>query len=158
MSTNVVATDAQPKSTRKYSESDVYRSEELELLDHSIGIIGKLIRGHNDETKLMSMSIEKTDGVLKNIDSGIRLVNSLASTRIKLLQMDTDSNDRGRLMSLLNNVKFRNVIGDEPRTLDIPIDTEDEPEIVYGELDEGVEQLSIKLLELEGEKNDDDLL
>lgn len=148
----------QPQTARKYTEKDIYKQEEMDLLDHSISIISKLISNNNDEHKIASMSIEKSEAVLKYIDSGVKLVNTLASNRIKLIQMDTDSNDRGRLMSLLNNVQLRNIKRDEPRVIDIDIEDGIVDTIVRGELTEGVEQLSLKLLDLERENDDNNLL
>ena len=148
----------QPQTTRKYTEKDIYKKEEMDLLDHSISIISKLISNNNDEHKIAAMSIEKSEAVLKNIDSGVKLVNTLANNRIKLIQMDTDSNDRGRLMTLLNNVQLRNIVRDEPRVIDVDIEDGVLDTIVRGELTEGVEQLSLKLLDLERENDDNNLL
>ena len=148
----------QPQTTRKYTEKDIYKKEEMDLLDHSISIISKLISNNNDEHKMADMSIEKSEAVLKYIDSGVKLVNTLANNRIKLIQMDTDSNDRGRLMTLLNNVQLRNIVRDEPRVIDVDIEDGVLDTIVRGELTEGVEQLSLKLLDLERENDDDNLL
>ena len=148
----------QPQTTRKYTEKDIYKKEEMDLLDHSISIISKLISNNNDEHKIAAMSIEKSEAVLKYIDSGVKLVNTLANNRIKLIQMDTDSNDRGRLMTLLNNVQLRNSVRDEPRVIDVDIEDGVLDTIVRGELTEGVEQLSLKLLDLERENDDNNLL
>ena len=148
----------QPQPTRKYTEKDIYKKEEMDLLDHSISIISKLISNNNDEHKIAAMSIEKSEAVLKYIDSGVKLVNTLANNRIKLIQMDTDSNDRGRLMTLLNNVQLRNIVRDEPRVIDVDIEDGVLDTIVRGELTEGVEQLSLKLLDLERENDDNNLL
>ncbi len=148
----------QPQTTRKYTEKDIYKKEEMDLLDHSISIISKLISNNNDEHKIAAMSIEKSEAVLKYIDSGVKLVNTLANNRIKLIQMDTDSNDRGRLMTLLNNVQLRNIVRDEPRVIDVDIEDGVLDTIVRGELTEGVEQLSLKLLDLERENDDNNLL
>ena len=148
----------QPQTTRKYTEKDIYKKEEMDLLDHSISIISKLISNNNDEYKIAAMSIEKSEAVLKYIDSGVKLVNTLANNRIKLIQMDTDSNDRGRLMTLLNNVQLRNIVRDEPRVIDVDIEDGVLDTIVRGELTEGVEQLSLKLLDLERENDDNNLL
>ena len=148
----------QPQTTRKYTEKDIYKKEEMDLLDHSISIISKFISNNNDEHKIAAMSIEKSEAVLKYIDSGVKLVNTLANNRIKLIQMDTDSNDRGRLMTLLNNVQLRNIVRDEPRVIDVDIEDGVLDTIVRGELTEGVEQLSLKLLDLERENDDNNLL
>ena len=148
----------QPQTTRKYTEKDIYKKEEMDLLDHSISIISKLISNNNDEHKIAAMSIEKSEAVLKYIDSGVKLVNTLANNRIKLIQIDTDSNDRGRLMTLLNNVQLRNIVRDEPRVIDVDIEDGVLDTIVRGELTEGVEQLSLKLLDLERENDDNNLL
>ena len=72
--------------------------------------------------------------------------------------MGTDSNGRGRLMTLLNNVQLRNIVRDEPRVIDVDIEDGVLDTIVRGELTEGVEQLSLKLLDLERENDDNNLL
>lgn len=139
--------------------SMLYNDDEQSIIDHSLCIMGHLIKSHNHPGKLDSMSIDKTDGLLRVIDSATKLVNTLATTKIRLMSINSQSDDRGRLIAILKNIDLRNnqKNGDDVRS--VTIEDADIVDIaipmVRGELTSGIEQLSMELLEYEREVDND---
>lgn len=138
----------------KIDTSIVYGEIETGIIDHSLGILSKIISRYNDPAMLQGLSIDKMDSVLRVVDTSMSTVNKLAATKLKIASIKSESDDRTRMMNILTNVNLRREINasrsaenfTELRDVDI-IPTE----VVRGELSTGVDQLSIELLELENE-------
>lgn len=138
----------------KLTINNLYSEDEQAILDHSIGIMGKLVKQYNHADRLENISIDKTDSVIRVVDAATKVTMAMASNKIKIAQMTNESDDRSRLVSILSNMEIR-----RPNTLDSArvIDLTDEEisavdvNLVRGELSDGVEQLSLELLDLEKE-------
>ena len=138
--------------------STIYGVDEQSIIDNSLGIMGLLVAKYNDPEVLNNMSIDKTDSVLRVVESANKLVQTLSTNKLRLMNMKSESDDRTRLVNILRDVTLRNrtipVLTDRPTSLDDDaIDVE--IEIGKGELTQGVEQLSLELLEYEKENLDD---
>ena len=149
-----MATDVKQVDT-----SMLYGDDEQTILDHSLSIMGQLLKKHTNPEILNGMSIDKTDGLLRIIDSATKLVNTMATTKIRLMGINNQSDDRSRLIAILKNIDLRNnqKSNDDNRTTSI-----EDAEIVNlvvpmvrGELTGGIEQLSMELLEYERETDND---
>ena len=149
-----MATDVKQVDT-----SMLYGEDEQTILDHSLSIMGQLLKKHTNPEMLNGMSIDKTDGLLRIIDSATKLVNIMATTKIRLMGINNQSDDRSRLIAILKNIDLRNnqKSNDDNRTTSI-----EDAEIVdlvvpmvRGELTGGIEQLSMELLEYERETDND---
>lgn len=134
----------------------LYSEEENNIINHSTGIMSKLLVKFNDQDVLDSMSIDKTDSVLRMVKEGMDLVNKMSSNRIRVESMKTDSDDRNRLMNILTNRGLRGSIKVQRDPSDLVItdtgmESIVEGTIVRGELSVGVNQMNEEMLELEKE-------
>lgn len=144
---------------KQVDTSMLYGEDEQTILDHSLSIMGQLLKKHTNPEILNGMSIDKTDGLLRIIDSATKLVNTMATTKIRLMGINNQSDDRSRLIAILKNIDLRNnqKSVDSSRTTSI-----EDAEVVdfvvpmvRGELTGGIEQLSMELLEYERETDND---
>lgn len=139
--------------------SAVYGANEQAMIDHSLGIMSHLLKRYNDPAELDRMSIDKTDSILRIVESSTKLVNTLASTKLRLMSMKSESDDRSRLLSILTDVNIRKTLGapiDRATSISDSDIVDIDVEIGRGELTTGVEQLSLELLTLDKEGRDDD--
>lgn len=144
---------------KQVDTSMLYGEDEQNILDHSLSIMGQLLKKHTNPEILNGMSIDKTDGLLRIVDSATKLVNTMATTKIRLMGINNQSDDRSRLIAILKNIDLRNnqKSNDDTRTTSIE-DAEIVDlvvPIVRGELTGGIEQLSMELLEYERETYND---
>lgn len=131
--------------------SIIYGQVEQEIIDHSLGIMGKLVKSLNNDD-VTDLSIDRTESVIKTVESATNIVKKLSDTKLKLMSMKEESDDRGRLMSLLTDIKLRKGVHTEgERTTELDDAETIGVETVRGELDSGIEQLNMTLLELETE-------
>lgn len=144
---------------KQVDTSMLYGEDEQNILDHSLSIMGQLLKKHTNPEILNGMSIDKTDGLLRIVDSATKLVNTMATTKIRLMGINNQSDDRSRLIAILKNIDLRNnqKSNDDTRTTSI-----EDAEIVdlvvpmvRGELTGGIEQLSMELLDYERETYND---
>ena len=145
----------------KVDTSLLYDERENSIIDHSLGILNKIIARYDDPEMLRGLSIDKMDSVLRLVDSSMNTVNKLSSAKLKLMNIKSDSDDRTRMMSILTNINLRREIN-QARSSDnytelrdddiIDVDTT----VVRGELSTGVEQLTLELLDLEDEVSKED--
>ena len=131
--------------------SVLYTDVERELLDNTSGIMLKLAQSYS-KLDLASMSIDKTESVLKIVDSIEKNINKRANLTLKLMALQDTNDDRERLVEFLTNVHLRRAIN-TPRTAAVELDDNDVIEanvsLAKGELSQGIEQLSLELLDLE---------
>lgn len=135
--------------------SIIYGGIEQDIIDHSLGIMSKLVSSLNTDN-VTDLSIDKTESVIKTVESATNIIKKLSDTKLKLLSMKEESNDRGRLMSILTDIKLRRSDNGGARMIELDEEVIHTASTVRGELSEGVEQLNMALLEIEGEINNDD--
>lgn len=144
---------------KQVDTSMLYGEDEQSILDHSLSIMGHLLKKHTNPAILDSMSIDKTDGLLRIIDSANKIVNSMATTKIRLMSINNQSDDRSRLIAILKNIDLRNNQKQLDGNRNISIEDADIVDIVVpiarGELTDGIEQLSMELLDYERETDND---
>lgn len=142
------------EQAKKIDTSQVYDSSDVQLMDHITSIQTNLIKGLDDPKVLDGMSIDKTDSVLRIVDSIEKSINRKANIKVKLMTIQDINDDRDRLISLLTNPNLRtninsrrlsNIELDDADIIDVPVT------INKGEFSTGIEQLSTELLELEKE-------
>ena len=78
---------------KQVDTSMLYGEDEQTILDHSLSIMGQLLKKHTNPEILNGMSIDKTDGLLRIIDSATKLVNTMATTKIRLMGINNKSDD-----------------------------------------------------------------
>ncbi len=144
---------------KQIDTSMIYGEDEQTILDHSLSIMGQLLKKHTNPEVLNSMSIDKTDGLLRIVDSATKIVNTMATTKIRLMSINNQSDDRSRLIAILKNIDLRNNQkgSDDNRTTSIE-DADIVDVVVHtvrGELTGGIEQLSMELLDYERETYND---
>lgn len=138
--------------------SVLYGNDEMSIIEHSLGIMGHLVRKYNDPNILDNMSIDKTDSVLRVLESANKLVSTLSTNKLRLMNMKSESDDRSRLVAILKDINLRNrttpII--QNRRFDIDDSEVDVSSLNLGrgELSQGVEQLTLELLEYEKEVED----
>lgn len=129
----------------------LYNDIEKQLLENTSGIMLKLVESYA-KMDLASMSIDKTESVLKIVDSVEKNINKRANLALKLMAVQDTNNDRERLIDIITNIELRKA-NSTSRSGDIEIeDVEVEQanvDIARGELTTGIEQLSLELLDLE---------
>ncbi len=144
---------------KQVDTSMLYGEDEQSIIDHSLSIMGHLLKKHNSPNILDSMSIDKTDGLLRIVDSATKIVNSLTTTKIRLMSINNESDDRSRLIAILKNIDLRNNQKDINTDRSVTIEDADIVDIVVpiarGELTGGIEQLSMELLDYEREVEND---
>lgn len=132
--------------------SVLYNDTEQAMIDHSLGIMNHLLSRYNNPSELDRMSIDKTDSILRIVESSTKLVNTLATTKLRLMSMKSESDDRSRLLSILTDVNARKQlaapVNRATEITDVDVSSVD-VNMVRGELTTGVEQLSLELLEYE---------
>lgn len=144
---------------KQIDTSMLYGDDEQSILDHSLSIMSHLLKKHTNPNILDTMSIDKTDGLLRIVDSATKLVNTMATTKIRLMSINNQSDDRSRLIAILKNIDLRNnqIEVDANRT--VAIEDADIVDVVVpmvrGELTGGIEQLSMELLDYERETDND---
>lgn len=144
---------------KQIDTSMLYGDDEQSILDHSLSIMSHLLKKHTNPNILDTMSIDKTDGLLRIVDSATKLVNTMATTKIRLMTINNQSDDRSRLIAILKNIDLRNnqIEVDANRT--VAIEDADIVDVVVpmvrGELTGGIEQLSMELLDYERETDND---
>lgn len=146
------------KKQDEVDTSIVYGTDEQSIIDHSLGIMGKLVARYNN-AEVSDLSIDKTESVIRIVESATNIVKKLADTKLKILSIKEESDDRGRLLDLLTDLRIRKNPNDDieyARVFEVEDKTLEEVSTVRGELDDGVEQLNITLLELKGDTQDDD--
>ena len=57
---------------KQVDTSMLYGEDEQTILDHSLSIMGQLLKKHTNPEILNGMSIDKTDGLLRIIDSATK--------------------------------------------------------------------------------------
>lgn len=144
---------------KQVDTSMLYGDDEQSILDHSLSIMGHLLKKHSNPEMLNSMSIDKTDGLLRIVDSATKLVNTMATTKIRLMSINNESDDRSRLIAILKNIDLRNNQKEVDSDRSVTIEDADIVDIVVpiarGELTGGIEQLSMELLEYQREVEND---
>lgn len=144
---------------KQVDTSMLYGEDEQTILDHSLSIMGQLLKKHTNPEILNGMSIDKTDGLLRIIDSATKLVNTMATTKIRLMGINNQSDDRSRLIAILKNIDLRNNQKSVDSSRTTSIEDAEVVDIVVpmvrGELTGGIEQLSMELLEYERETDND---
>lgn len=144
---------------KQVDTSMLYGEDEQTILDHSLSIMGQLLKKHTNPEILNGMSIDKTDGLLRIIDSATKLVNTMATTKIRLMGINNQSDDRSRLIAILKNIDLRNnqksVDGSRTTSIEDAEVVDFVVPMVRGELTGGIEQLSMELLEYERETDND---
>lgn len=138
--------------------SVIYDDTDLQLMDNTSAILLNLAKAYNNPEMLDGMSIDKTDSVLRIIDSIEKTVNKRASNKLRLMAIQDTNDDRERLLDILTNLDLRkannvirkgNIELDEAEIIDANVS------ITRGELDTGIEQLSLELLDLEKDNGGD---
>ena len=133
--------------------SVLYGNDEMSIIENSLGIMGHLVRKYNDPNMLDNMSIDKTDSVLRVLESANKLVSTLSTNKLRLMGMKSESDDRSRMVAILKDISLRNRT--VPMIADRKFDIDDSEVDVgslnlgRGELSQGVEQLTLELLEYE---------
>lgn len=144
---------------KQVDTSMLYGDDEQSILDHSLSIMNNLLKKHTNPEILNSMSIDKTDGLLRIVDSATKLVNTMATTKIRLMGINNQSDDRSRLIAILKNIDLRNSQIDNSANRNTTIEDADIVDVLVpiarGELTDGIEQLSMELLEYERENEND---
>lgn len=144
---------------KQVDTSMLYGEDEQTIIDHSLSIMGQLLKKHTNPEILNGMSIDKTDGLLRIIDSATKLVNTMATTKIRLMGINNQSDDRSRLIAILKNIDLRNnqksVDGNRTTSIEDAEVVDFVVPMVRGELTGGIEQLSMELLEYERETDND---
>jgi hypothetical protein len=144
---------------KRVDTSMLYNDDEQSIMDHSLCIMNHLLKKHTNPTILDSMSIDKTDGLLRIIDSANKIVNTMATTKIRLMTINNQSDDRSRLIAILKNIDLRNNHKEVNANRNVTIEDADIVDVVVhtvrGELTDGIEQLSMELLDYEREVDND---
>ena len=147
-------------SEQKSVDTNVlYTETDMLLLNHTSGILEKMVKVYNNDDVLAGMSIDKTDSVLRIVSAIDNSVNKRASLALRLMALQDTSDDRERLLDILSNQDIRRAsitrrnnpieIGEE-QIIDADVN------MVRGELDMGVEQLSLELLSLDNNNDEGD--
>lgn len=138
--------------------SVLYGNDEMSIIENSLGIMGHLVKKYNDPNMLDNMSIDKTDSVLRVLESANKLVSTLSTNKLRLMGMKSESDDRSRMVAILKDISLRNRT--VPMIADRKFDIDDSEidvgslNLGRGELSQGVEQLTLELLEYEKEVED----
>lgn len=144
---------------KQVDTSMLYGDDEQSILDHSLSIMSNLLKKHSNPEILNAMSIDKTDGLLRIVDSATKLVNTMATTKIRLMGINNQSDDRSRLIAILKNIDLRNNQKEVDTNRTISIEDAEIVDyvvpMVRGELTGGIEQLSMELLDYERETYND---
>lgn len=139
-------------NSKLISLAEVRSDQEAIIHDRSVSIMNTLLARYDDPATLDAMSIDKTASVISVVDSAMKVVKNIGDMRIKTKQLDTESDDRSRLIGLLGEIhrnkdKYSGIVLD--RTIDIADSEMDKVSVVRGELTEGVEQLTTTLIGME---------
>ncbi len=147
-------------SEQKSVDTNVlYTETDLLLLNHTSSILKKMVSVYDNDDVLAGMSIDKTDSVLRILAAVDNSVNKRAGLALRLMALQDTNDDRERLLDILSNQNIRRASIDrrnnpieieEAQVLDANVD------MVRGELDMGIEQLSLELLALDNNNEGDE--
>lgn len=147
-------------SEQKSVDTNVlYNETDLLLLNHTSSILKKMVSVYDNDDVLAGMSIDKTDSVLRILAAVDNSVNKRAGLALRLMALQDTNDDRERLLDILSNQNIRRASIDrrnnpieieEAQVLDANVD------MVRGELDMGIEQLSLELLALDNNDEGDE--
>lgn len=147
-------------SEQKSVDTNVlYTETDLLLLNHTSSILKKMVSVYDNDDVLAGMSIDKTDSVLRILAAVDSSVNKRAGLALRLMALQDTNDDRERLLDILSNQNIRRASIDrrnnpieieEAQVLDANVD------MVRGELDMGIEQLSLELLALDNNNEGDE--
>ena len=147
-------------SEQKSVDTNVlYIETDLLLLNHTSSILKKMVSVYDNDDVLAGMSIDKTDSVLRILAAVDNSVNKRAGLALRLMALQDTNDDRERLLDILSNQNIRRASIDrrnnpieieEAQVLDANVD------MVRGELDMGIEQLSLELLALDNNNEGDE--
>lgn len=147
-------------SEQKSVDTNVlYTETDLLLLNHTSSILKKMVSVYDNDDVLAGMSIDKTDSVLRILAAVDNSVNKRASLALRLMALQDTNDDRERLLDILSNQNIRKASIDRRNN---PIEIEEAQvleaniDMVRGELDMGIEQLSLELLALDNNDEGDE--
>lgn len=147
-------------SEQKSVDTNVlYNETDLLLLNHTSSILKKMVSVYDNDEVLAGMSIDKTDSVLRILAAVDNSVNKRAGLALRLMALQDTNDDRERLLDILSNQNIRRASIDRRNN---PIEIEEAQvldaniNMVRGELDMGIEQLSLELLALDNNNDEGD--
>jgi len=132
---------------------EVRSEDEAVIHNKSVNIMNALLAKYDNPEVLADISIDKTASVISVVDAAMKVVKNIGEMRIKTKQLDTESDDRSRLMGILSEIHSNKEKYSGESLVDRVVELDDSAvetvSVVRGELTEGVEQLSTTLIGME---------